>query len=204
MRALRYRNALGTDLTVELPEGHFFVGGAERTTGGVPFVANMPTEELFTAPKRDGVNGRAVGSLPLVLDGNVVRGFALTFGNGRIVRVEAEEGQALLERAIALDDGAAYLGEAALVPFDSPIAQMGTLFYNTLFDENAACHFAFGDAYPCIAGGDAMDAAQRLEHGLNVSVTHVDFMIGTADLSVTGILPDGGETIILRDGVFAL
>ncbi len=204
LRALRYRNALGTDLTVELPEGHFFVGGAERTTGGVPFVANMPTEELFTAPKRDGVNGRAVGSLPLVLDGNVVRGFALTFENGRIVRVEAEEGQALLERAIALDDGAAYLGEAALVPFDSPIAQMGTLFYNTLFDENAACHFAFGDAYPCIAGGDAMDAAQRLEHGLNASVTHVDFMIGTADLSVTGILPDGGETIILRDGVFAL
>ena len=147
---------------------------------------------------------QAIINTKLILEDSYVWDGAVTFENGRIVRVEAEEGQALLERAIALDDGAAYLGEAALVPFDSPIAQMGTLFYNTLFDENAACHFAFGDAYPCIAGGDAMDAAQRLEHGLNVSVTHVDFMIGTADLSVTGILPDGGETIILRDGVFAL
>ena len=204
LRALRYHNALGTELTVALPEGHFFAGGAERTADGLVFVPNMPTEELFTAPRRDGVNGRAVGSLPLVLDGNVVRGFALTFENGRIVRVEAQQGRELLERAIALDEGAAYLGEAALVPFDSPIAQMGTLFYDTLFDENAACHFAFGNAYPCIEGAEAMDEQQRRARGLNASITHVDFMVGTADLSVTGILPDGGEAPVMRDGVFAL
>lgn len=204
LRALRYHNALGTELTVALPEGHFFAGGAERTADGLVFVPNMPTEELFTAPRRGGVNGRAVGSLPLVLDGNVVRGFALTFENGRIVRVEAQQGRELLERAIALDEGAAYLGEAALVPFDSPIAQMGTLFYDTLFDENAACHFAFGNAYPCIEGAEAMDEQQRRARGLNASITHVDFMVGTADLSVTGILPDGGEAPVMRDGVFAL
>ena len=203
-RALHYQNALGTDLTVELPEGHFWAAGQEKTQGGVPFVANMPTEEVFTAPKRDGVNGRVVASMPLVLDGNIVRGFALTFEAGRIVRVEAEEGQALLEQATQLDEGAAYLGEAALVPFDSPISNTGTLFYNTLFDENASCHLAFGSAYPCIEGGDAMSEEERRSHGLNTSMTHVDFMIGTRDLSITGLTADGREVPVFVQGNFAL
>lgn len=204
LRALRYRNALGTDLTVELPEGHFWAAGEERTQAGVPFVPNMPTEEVFTAPRRDGVNGRVVASLPLVLDGNLVRGFALTLERGRIVRVEAEEGEAVLRNAAAVDEGASYLGEVALVPFDSAISRTGTLFYNTLFDENASCHLAFGSAYPCIAGGEHMSEAERLERGLNVSMTHVDFMIGTPDLSITGIRQDGSEVPVFVDGNFAL
>lgn len=204
LRALRYRNALGTDLTVELPEGHFWAAGEERTPAGVPFVPNMPTEEVFTAPRRDGVNGRVVASLPLVLDGNLVRGFALTLERGRIVHVEAEEGETVLRNAVAVDEGASYLGEVALVPFDSAISRTGTLFYNTLFDENASCHLAFGSAYPCIAGGEHMSEAERLERGLNVSMTHVDFMIGTPDLSITGIRQDGSEIPVFVDGNFAL
>ena len=204
LRALRYRNALGTDLTVELPEGHFWAAGEERTPAGVPFVPNMPTEEVFTAPRRDGVNGRVVASMPLVLDGNLVRGFALTLERGRIVRVEAEEGEAVLRNAAAVDEGASYLGEVALVPFDSAISRTGTLFYNTLFDENASCHLAFGSAYPCIAGGEHMSEVERLERGLNVSMTHVDFMIGTPDLSITGIRQDGSEIPVFVDGNFAL
>ena len=204
LRALRYRNALGTDLTVELPEGHFWAAGEERTPAGVPFVPNMPTEEVFTAPRRDGVNGRVVASLPLVLDGNLVRGFALTLERGRIVHVEAEEGETVLRNAAAVDEGASYLGEVALVPFDSAISRTGTLFYNTLFDENASCHLAFGSAYPCIAGGEHMSEAERLERGLNVSMTHVDFMIGTPDLSITGIRQDGSEIPVFVDGNFAL
>lgn len=204
LSALHYQNALGTDLTVELPEGHFWAAGQENTQGGVPFVANMPTEEVFTAPKRDGVNGRVVASMPLVLDGNIVRDFALTLEAGRIVRVEAGEGQTLLEQATRLDEGAAYLGEAALVPFDSPISDTKTLFYNTLFDENASCHLAFGSAYPCIEGGDAMSEEERRSHGLNTSMTHVDFMIGTRDLSITGLTADGREIPVFVQGNFAL
>lgn len=203
LRALHYRNALGTDLMVELPEGHFWVAGEERTPAGVPFVPNMPTEEVFTAPRRDGVNGRVVASLPLVLDGNVVRGFALTLERGRIVHVEAKEGETVLRNAVAVDEGASYLGEVALVPFDSAISRTGTLFYNTLFDENASCHLAFGSAYPCIAGSEQMSEAERLKRGLNASMTHVDFMIGTPDLSIVGIRQDGSEVPVFVDGNFA-
>ena len=204
LRALRYHNALGTELTVALPEGHFFAGGAERTADGLVFVPNMPTEELFTAPRRDGVNGRAVGSLPLVLDGNVVRGFALTFENGRIVRVEAQQGAGAARaghrarRGRGLPRG----GGARAVRF--ALAQMGTLFYDTLFDENAACHFAFATRTRASRGRRRWTSSKRRARGLNASITHVDFMVGTADLSVTGILPDGGEAPVMRDGVFAL
>jgi len=203
-KALHYQNSIGTDLTVELPEGHFWAAGEENTQGGVPFVANMPTEEVFTAPKRDGVNGVAVASMPLVLDGNIVKDFSMTFENGRIVRVEAAEGLQVLENAIAVDEGAAYLGEAALVPFDSPISNTKTLFYNTLFDENASCHLAFGSAYPCVVGGENMSEEERKAHGLNSSMTHVDFMIGTSDLTITGITADGTEIPVFVDGNFAL
>lgn len=203
-KKLHYQNALGTDLTIELPEGHIWIAGEEKTRGGVTFVANMPTEEVFTAPKRDGVNGRVVASMPLVLNGNIVRGFALTLENGKIVRVEAEEGQQVLENAIALDEGAAYLGEVALVPFDSPISNTKTLFYNTLFDENASCHLAFGEAYPCIEGGDSMTEEARKERGLNASITHVDFMVGTSDLSITGTTADGREVPVFRNGNFVI
>ena len=128
----------------------------------------------------------------------------MTVENGRITSVSAKQGQAVLEAAISVDEGASYFGEVALVPYDSPISNQKLLFYNTLFDENAACHIAFGEAYPCIDGGRDMDKEQLKAHGLNDSVTHVDFMVGTADLSIVGTTRDGREVPIFINGNFAI
>ena len=203
-KTLHYQNALGTDLTVELPEGHYWAGGAEKcVTSGVMFSANIPTEEVFTLPKRDGVNGVVCASKPLVYNGTVIENLRFELSGGRIAGVRAERGLEVLKDAISVDEGASYLGEVALVPYDSPISRSGVLFYNTLFDENASCHFAFGDAYPCIRGGEDLSREELKARGANDSLTHVDFMIGTGDLSITG-LTRGGETVeVFRDGNFA-
>ncbi len=204
LRTLRYQNALGTDLTVALPEGHYWAGGAEKcVTSGVPFSANIPTEEVFTLPVKTGVNGIVYASKPLSLHGNVVEDFGFALKDGKIVRAFAAKGEAVLKKAIAVDEGASYLGEVALVPYDSPISRSGLLFYNTLFDENASCHFAFGEAYPCITGAEGMDQAALEARGMNRSMTHVDFMVGTADLEITGETKDGKKVPIFRDGNFA-
>ncbi len=204
-RSIHYINSLGTDLTVELPEGHYWEGGSAVTPGGVSFSANMPTEEIFTAPKRDGVNGRAVSTKPFIIAGEMIPGFAFTFEKGRIVKVEADSARhrELLEAEISIDEGAAYLGEAALVPYDSPISRMDVLFYHTLFDENASCHLAFGASYPTIRGGSGMNGEERLRAGLNSSITHEDFMIGSRDLSIIGLTKDGREIEIFKEGNFA-
>ena len=203
-KSLHYKNALGTDLTVELPEGHYWAGGREKCLGnGVMFSPNIPTEEVFTLPKRDGVNGTVVASKPLSLHGNLIRDFRFTLRDGKIVEIHAAEGEEILRNAIGVDEGASYLGECALVPYDSPISSSGVLFYNTLFDENASCHFAFGSAYPCIRGAEEMDEAALLAHGVNQSITHVDFMIGTPDLSITGTTQDGKEVPVFVNGNFA-
>lgn len=202
-RTLHYVNSLGTDLTIELPKTHFWQAGGDRTHDGQVFIANMPTEEIFTAPKRDGVNGVVVASMPLVKDGNVIDKFSMRLRDGKIVEVHAEQGEDVLKSAISVDEGASYLGEVALVPYDSPISNAGILFYNTLFDENASCHLAFGEAYPCIEGGMEMDREELSAHGLNDSITHVDFMVGTADLSITGTTWDGREVPVFKDGNFA-
>ena len=203
-KSLHYKSALGTDLTVELPEGHFWAGGEEKCLGnGVMFSPNIPTEEVFTLPKRDGVNATVVASKPLSLNGNLIENFRFTLRNGKIVGVSAEKGEEILRDAISVDEGASYLGEAALVPCDSPISRSGVLFYNTLFDENASCHFAFGSAYPCIAGAENMDEDALFARGMNRSITHVDFMIGTPDLSITGTTHDGREIPVFVDGNFA-
>ncbi|MDO4568156.1 MAG: aminopeptidase [Clostridia bacterium] len=205
IKQLHYKNSLGTDLTVELPEGHQWLGGSEVDHTGVEFVANMPTEEVFTAPKKTGVNGVAVASMPLVYNGNIIEDFSLTFEDGRIVAVSAAKGEEFLRAATSMDDGAAFLGEVALVPYDSAIRRAGVLFYNTLFDENASCHFAFGSAYPaCVKGGSEMDKEQLAQSGLNSSITHVDFMIGTSDLSITALCEDGSRVPIFADGMFAM
>ena len=202
-KRLHYTNSLGTDLTVELPENHVWIGGSEKTPAGIEFVANMPTEEIFTAPKWDGVNGRAVAALPLALDGNLVKDFYLDFKGGRIVNVHAAEGEDILRHSIDLDEGSHYLGEAALVPFDSPIRNKGILFYETLFDENASCHLAFGSAYPtCVKGGVDMTEDEQKTAGLNQSINHVDFMVGTADLSIVGTTHDGKEVPVFVNGNF--
>lgn len=203
-KKLHYTNSAGTDLTIELPENHIWLGGSEKTTGGRVFVANMPTEEVFTAPKRDGVNGRVVASMPLVKDGNVIEGIVMDFKDGKIVSAYAKTNEDILKAAIAVDEGASYLGEVALVPYKSPISDMKTLFYNTLFDENASCHLAFGDSYPCVKGGAEMTREQLSAAGLNSSVTHEDFMVGTADLSIVGVTADGTEIPVFVDGNFAI
>lgn len=202
--SLRYTNALGTELTVRLPEHHVWAGGSERSAGGVEFMANIPTEEIFTAPRWDGVDGRVYAALPLALSGNLVKDFWLEFKDGRIVDVHAEQGEEFLRQAIETDEGAHYLGEAALVPYDSPIRATGLLFYNTLFDENASCHLAFGRAYAsCVRDGEDMNEEERKTAGLNSSLAHVDFMVGTRDLSIVGTTRDGKEVPVFVNGNFA-
>ena len=202
--SLHYKNSLGTDLTVRLPDNHVWTGGSEKTPAGAEFVANIPTEEIFTAPRWDGVDGRVYAALPLALNGNLVKDFWLELKGGRIVDLHAEEGEEVLRRSIDLDEGSHYLGEAALVPYDSPIRQSGVLFYNTLFDENASCHFAFGQAYPsCVRGGEELDGERQKAAGLNQSINHVDFMVGTRDLSIVGVTRDGREIPVFVNGNFA-
>lgn len=200
---LKYKNSLGTDLVVELPEGHFWEAGCEKAGTGQTFVPNIPTEEIFTAPKKDGVNGVVCASMPLVLGGSIIENIRLTVENGKIVNATADTNLEVLLNALAVDEGASYLGEVALVPHKSPISDMGILFYNTLFDENAACHFAFGDSYPMVKGASEMSQSERLSHGLNKSIIHEDFMVGTEDLSIIGITHDGDEVVVFRNGNFS-
>ena len=203
LKSLHYENSLGTDLTVELPEGHIWESGGDRTLAGRSYIANIPTEEIFTSPLKTGANGVVYASMPLVHDGNVIDKFRFVVREGRIVETHAEQGEETLKAAVSVDEGAAYFGEAALVPYDSPISNQNLLFYNTLFDENAACHIAFGEAYPCLEGGQNMTKDELKARGLNDSITHVDFMIGTPDLSVVGTTREGKEVPIFVDGNFA-
>ena len=202
-KSLHYTNALGTDLTVELPEGHIWEAGNDVTISGQEYIANIPTEELFTSPLKTGVNGVVYASLPLVHDGNIIDGFHFVVKDGKIVEARARQGEETLQAAIAVDEGASYFGEVALVPYDSPISNQKILFYNTLFDENAACHIAFGEAYPCLEGGQKMTKEELKARGLNDSITHVDFMVGTPDLRIVGTTHDGREIPVFENGNFA-
>ena len=202
-KSLHYTNALGTDLTVELPEGHIWEAGNDVTLSGQEYIANIPTEELFTSPLKTGVNGVVYASLPLVHDGNIIDGFHFVVKDGKIVEARARQGEETLQAAIAVDEGASYFGEVALVPYDSPISNQKILFYNTLFDENAACHIAFGEAYPCLEGGQKMTKEELKAQGLNDSITHVDFMVGTPDLRIVGTTHDGREIPVFENGNFA-
>lgn len=202
-KSLHYTNSLGTDLTVELPEDHIWEAGNDVTLSGQDYIANIPTEELFTSPLKTGVNGVVYASLPLAHDGCVIDGFRFVVKEGKIVEASAKKGEEALRAAISVDEGAAYFGEVALVPYDSPISNQKILFYNTLFDENAACHIAFGEAYPCLKGGQQMDKEELRKRGLNDSITHVDFMIGTPDLSIVGTTHDGREIPVFVDGNFS-
>lgn len=203
-RKLHMRNSIGTDLEIELPEGHVWVSGGDKTTAGVPFIANMPTEEVFTLPKKNGVNGRVVSSKPLNYGGNLIDKFSFTFKDGKIVEFGAAKGVDILEKMISLDEGARYLGEVALVPYDSPISNSKTLFYNTLYDENASCHLAVGEAYAsCLENGNSMNEEELRTAGANKSITHVDFMIGTEDMEIIGMTEKGEEIEIFTNGNWA-
>ena len=202
-KTLRYRNSAGTDVTVDLPEGHFWEGGSEKSGTGVIFSPNLPTEEVFTLPDRNSMNGTIVSTKPLSHNGTVIEGIVFKVENGKIVEAHADKGEDILRDAITVDEGASYFGEVALVPHDSPISNSGVLFFNTLFDENASCHFAFGQAYPQIKGSENMTKEELEARGANTSMTHVDFMVGSEDLEITGITHDGEEIAVFRNGNFA-
>jgi aminopeptidase len=202
-KKLHYK-APGTDLTIDLPEKHLWVGAGSVNEKGIDFMANMPTEEVFTVPNRDGVNGYVSSTKPLSYGGNIINNFTLTFENGKIVEVKAEEGEEILKRLIETDEGSHYLGEVALVPHNSPISQSNILFYNTLFDENASNHLAIGSGYAfCLEGGKSMSSEELKANGVNESITHVDFMIGSAEMDIDGITADGKSEPIFRSGDWA-
>ncbi|WP_419871711.1 aminopeptidase [Candidatus Pristimantibacillus sp. PTI5] len=203
-KQLQYE-APGTSLTVELPEGHIWLGGSKANAKGIFFNPNMPTEEVFTMPNKDGVNGTVRSTKPLNYNGQVINGFSLTFKDGKVIEHSAEQGYEALTHLLNTDDGARHLGEVALVPHDSPISNSNVTFFNTLYDENASCHLALGQAYPVnLKGGTKMSPEELLAHGANRSLTHEDFMIGSPDMNIDGVTQDGKREPIFRNGNWAI
>jgi aminopeptidase len=204
LKSLHYTASNGTDLTVGLIPHVIFLGGGEKTIQGTFFQPNIPSEECFTSPMRGQAEGIVYASKPLAYQGQLIENFSVRFHEGKAVEVKAEKGLSALESILSLDEGSAYLGECALVPFDSPINQTGLLFYNTLYDENACCHLALGrgftDLYPDF---EKYTEDQLHSFGINKSLSHVDFMIGTADLEIVGTAEDGTQTILFHNGTWA-
>lgn len=204
IKKLHYTAGNGTDFTVGLISDGVFAGGGEYTLDGVFFNPNIPSEEVFTSPMRGEADGIVYASKPLSYRGELIENFSVRFKDGKAVEVHAEKGQELLEKMISMDEGAAYLGECALVPFESPINKTGLLFCNTLFDENAVCHLALGAGFTaCIKDFEKYTNDELHAKGINDSMIHVDFMIGTADLSVVAETADGREVQIFRNGTWA-
>jgi len=202
---LHFKNKLGTDIEIKLVEHHIWVGGAEYTTKNVLFNPNIPTEENFTMPHRDGVNGKVFATKPLNYQGKLIDDFWVEFKDGKVVDYDAKKNKDALENILNTDEGAKHLGEIALISYDSPISNMDILFYNTLFDENASCHMALGRAIPfSIKGGSEMELKDLQAKGYNHSMVHVDFMFGSPDLSVIGITKDGKEIEIFKNGNFVI
>ncbi len=201
--ALHY-TAPGTDLTIGLPRGHIWMGGSAQTPRGILFVPNMPTEEVFTVPHKEQIHGTVKASKPLSYNGALIENFSVTFDKGRVVDVKAESGEAVLRNMIASDEGAASLGEVALVPYSSPISQSGLLFFNTLFDENAACHIALGRGLRfCLQNGATLSEEELSAQGVNYSLIHVDFMIGSDQMNIDAITADGKREPLMRHGEWA-
>lgn len=204
-KELHFKNSLGTDLHVGLVEDHIWVGGGCTTPAGVYFDPNLPTEEVFCMPHREKVNGTVVSSRPLSYNGVLIDHFTLKFENGKVVEHHAEKEEEALTQLLDFDEGSRHLGEVALVPHESKISQSGILFYNTLYDENASCHLALGRPYPeNIRGGEEMSPEELKEKGGNASLQHEDFMFGTADMSVDGIMHDGTVIPVFRNGSFVI
>ena len=201
LKSLRYTCENGTDLLLELPEGHIWLGGEESSKDGTIFNANIPTEEVFSAPQYNGVNGVVHSTKPLIYHGNTISDFSFTFKEGKIVEYTAKEGYEVLKELVETDEGSHYLGEVALVDHFSPISQSNQIFYETLFDENASCHLAIGAAYPtCLKNSDGLSEEELKERGLNHSLTHVDFMIGHERMNIKGYTRDGQAIDIMIDG----
>ena len=203
---LKYKSANGTDFTVGLIPNALFLGGCESVMGkeDVIYNPNIPSEEIFVTPMRGRAEGIVYSTKPLAFQGTLIENFSIRFENGKAVEVHAEKNEELLKQMIEMDEGAAYLGECALVPFNSPINESGILFYNTLFDENAACHLALGMGFSnCIKDYEKYTLKECQDMGINDSVLHEDFMIGSEDLDITGVTKDGKEYPIFRNGNWA-
>ena len=201
--ALKYRGP-GVDLTLGLADQHVWKGGAGMARNGVVCNANIPTEEVFTAPHKDRVDGVVRSSKPLSYQGSLIDGIEVRFDKGRIVEMTAARGEDAFRSLIATDEGAARLGEVALVPHSSPISKSGIVFNNTLFDENAASHIAVGQSYgENIRDGATLNKDQKSALGANSSLVHIDWMIGSGDLDVDGVLADGTAEPLMRNGEWA-
>ena len=204
IKLLEYKSSNGTEFTVGLMENARFLGGREKTLSDIEYNPNIPSEEVFITPKKGEAQGIVYSSRPLSFRGELIENFSIRFENGKAVEVKAEKNEELLRELISMDEGASYLGECALVPYNSPICQSGLIFYNTLFDENAACHLAFGEGFAeCIIDFDKYTLEQCREMGCNTSIIHEDFMIGTDDLEITAVTRSGERFEIFKNGNWA-
>ena len=202
---LHFTSGLGTDLRLGMPKGYHFKATEDHGTAGTPFIANIPSEEIFAAPHRDKADGKVVSSKPLFYNNVLVKGLWFTFENGVVTDFGADEGADIIEGLLSTDEGAKRLGEVALVAHDSAISQTEKIFFSTLFDENASCHLALGESYPAsIEGGLEMTEDQLLAAGMNQSLEHVDFMFGTADLDIVGTTESGEKVQVFKGGTWAL
>lgn len=202
-KELRYKSSK-TDLVVGLPEGHIWESGASFDPKKNMFNPNIPTEEVFGMPHKYKVDGIVYSTKPLIYAGSLIDEFWIRFEEGKIVDYDAKIGKENLKNLVETDEGSLRLGEIALVPYDSPISNRNIIFYSTLFDENASCHLAIGAAYSsCIENGASFSEEEKDQIGMNVSMTHVDFMIGDKDMDIVGIKQDGTEFAIFKDGNWA-
>ncbi len=201
---LHFVSANGTDLVIGLAEDAVWEGASSKTPEGYSFIANIPTEEVFTAPHKDRVDGVVHATKPYVYNGSVIDGFWVRFAGGKVTEYHAEHNEDVLGQLLDTDEGARHIGEVALVPASSPINRSGLLFYNTLFDENAACHIAFGAGYPgTVRGGTAMMDDELLAKGVNKSLVHEDIMVGSADMTITAVTKSGETVTIFENGEWA-
>lgn len=204
-KSLRFTNAIGTDLVVGLAKTHLWCGGEELCSDSILFTANMPTEEVFTCPDKYHVNGTVVSTKPLDYQGKLIENFKLVFKDGKVIDCNAEKGEQALLELLNTDEGSRYLGEVALVEYSSPISMSNILFYNTLFDENASCHLALGEAYPTtLEHGADMSKEELKAAGANESLNHVDFMFGSHDMRVVATTDDKEEVVIFENGNFII
>lgn len=206
IKSLHYTSSNGTDFTVGLIDDGLFMGGGENTIGekNIYFQPNIPSEECFTSPKKGSAEGIVYSTMPLCYNGNLIENFSITFKDGKATKWTAEKNEELLEKLLTMDEGASMLGECALVPYSSPIRESGILFYNTLFDENAACHLAFGAGFPStLKGYEEMSKKEWEEKGINDSMIHIDFMIGNADLNIEATTFSGEKFPVFINGNWA-
>ena len=195
---------LGTNLTVGLPEGHIWGGAKDKTPSDISFVANLPTEEVFTLPHKDKIEGTVTATKPLSYQGNLIENFSLTFSEGKVVNISAKKGEETLRNLLETDENSKYLGEVALVPHQTPISQLDLIFLNTIYDENASNHLALGNAYrSSLEGGVAMSDVEFAQAGGNDSLIHVDFMFGSGEMDVDGLMDDGEAEPVMRAGEWA-